>query len=144
MGGVASTLVQTYDPAKVIVTFGGAIITGFADGTFIQVSPASDLFTKKVGADGETARAKSSDETYEVTLTLMQTSLSNKVLNAFKEADRLSSTGVLPLSITDLSGTALFFWPQAWIKKSPGGEFGKEIGDRAWAFDTGKIVGEVI
>ncbi len=139
-----SSKVQTYDPKKVIVTFGGTIITGFADGTFIQISAASDLFSKKVGSDGEVARSRSNDDTYEVTLTLMQTSLSNKVLNAFKEADKLSSTGVLPLTITDVSGAGLFFWPQAWIKKSPGGEYAKEVGDRQWVFDTGQISGESI
>jgi hypothetical protein len=135
---MAGKTVATYDPKKVIITFGGVPLSGFADGTFINVTGASDTFVKSVGADGEVARGRSNDETCEVTLTLMQTSLSNVYLNTVKEADKISSSGVKPLSITDLSGTGLMFWPQAWIRKAPDVEYAKEVGDRAWIFDTGQ------
>jgi hypothetical protein len=129
---------NTYDAKKVIIVFRGRQLTGFPDGTFVTVSPSSDTFTKKVGADGEVARSRTNDDTSEVTITHMQTSASNAYLNTIKEEDRLFGTAIGPLSITDLSGTALHFWPEAWIKKSPGGEFGQEVGERAWVFDTGQ------
>jgi hypothetical protein len=135
---------KTYDPAKVMITLGGVPITGFADGTFVSVEPAGDRFTKKVGADGEVSRTKSNDNTSRVTLTLKQTSLSNTYLNTLKESDRLLNAGVRPLSITDLSGTTILFWPQAWVAAVPGQEFGKEEGDRAWVIDTGQAAQEVI
>ncbi len=136
--------VQTYDPKKVIVTFGGTPLSGYADGTFITVAPSADTFAKVVGADGEVARGRSNDDTAEVTITLMQTSLSNKVLSTIRAADKIGSSGILPLSITDLSGASLYFWPQAWIRRSPDGEFAKEVGERAWIFDTGQPSQEIV
>jgi hypothetical protein len=129
----------------VTVIFVGYILSGFADGTFVQVAPAEDNFTKKVGADGEVARAQGRNATSEVTITLLATSDSNDILNTIKESDRLISDGVLPLSIIDDStGRTDYYWPEAWIKKTPEGEFGKEVGDRAWVFDTGQPDNEYV
>lgn len=130
--------VKTYDPKKVIVTFGGNIISGYADGTFINVSSPSDTFTKKVGADGEIARGRSNDDTAEVTLTLMATSASNAYLDSIRRIDKATGAGVRALSIQDLSGTTIFFYPEAWIRKMPDTEYGKEVSDRVWVLDTGQ------
>lgn len=134
----------TYDPKRVIVTFGGVPIFGFADGSFVSVTAANDRFTKKVGADGEVARVRGNDDTSEVTITLMATSPSNTYLSQILGVDRLTNLGQLPLQIVDLSGSVLFFWPLAWIKKAPDVEFSKEVGDRAWVFDTDQVVNENI
>ena len=131
--------VKTYDPREVIVTFGGIPLTGFADGTFITVSRASERFTKAVGADGEVARSRNNDNTHEVTLTLIQTSPSNNYLSIIARVDKIMNMGVKALSITDLSGSTLFFWNEAWINNDPDVEFNKEIGDRAWVFNTGQV-----
>jgi len=136
--------VQTYDPHKVIITFGGIPLTGYADGTFISAKPSADRFTRKVGADGEVGRARGADRTHEVTLTLLQVSPSNDYLSTVLAADALSNAGVLPLQIADLSGTTLQFWDAAWIKTPPSMDDGKEIADRQWVFDTGQIVLENI
>jgi arabinogalactan endo-1,4-beta-galactosidase len=134
----ANPLVTTYDPKRVIITFGGVPIGGFADGTFIQVDPNSESFTKKVGADGEVTRSMSNDNTHTVVITLQQSSLSNQYLSTCKNADRLTGLGMLPLNITDLNGASLFFWPQAWISTDPGWGYAKENTDRAWTFQTGQ------
>jgi hypothetical protein len=55
----------------------GVPISGYADGTFVQVDPSGDSFAKKVGADGEVARSMSNDNTHTVVITLLQSSLSN-------------------------------------------------------------------
>lgn len=139
-----ATVVKTYDPKKVIVTFGGVPISGFADGTFIAVKPASDTWVKKVGADGEVSRVKTNDDTSEVTLTLKATSPSNTYLTGVRTTDKLTGAGVLALTISDLSGTLVLFWPQAWIKKMPEVNRAKELGDTVWDFDTGQISGDTI
>lgn len=136
--------VKTYNPKKVIVIFGGVPLTGFVDGSFVQVTATSDGFTKRVGADGEIARAQSSDESSEVTITLMHTSLSNAYLSTLKDLDRKGGEGVKPLAITDMSGHAFYFWKEAWIRKAPDTEFSQEITDRAWVFDTGQPSQELI
>ncbi|MDR2150129.1 MAG: DUF3277 family protein [Spirochaetaceae bacterium] len=134
----ANPLVTTYDPKKVVITFGGTPISGYADGTFVDVSPSSDFFSKKVGADGEVARAMNNDNTHRVQITLQQSSLSNAVLGALKAADKATGLGMAPLTITDLNGTTLFSWPQAWIVADPAWGYAKENTDRVWAFDTGQ------
>jgi hypothetical protein len=130
-------LTRTYDPDKVIVTFGGVPIGGYAEGTFISVKANSDLYTKKVGADGEIARGRKHNNTHNVTLTLMQTSASNTYLQTIENMDRLANMGIRPLVITDLSGGSLHSWPQAWINKDPDADYGDDVGSRAWAFETG-------
>jgi hypothetical protein len=135
----ANPLATTYDPKKVIITYGGVPIGGFADGTFIQVDPNAEAFTKKVGADGEVAFSRSNDNTHTVAITLQQSSLSNQHLSTCKNVDKLTGLGMLPLSITDLNGGTLFFWPQARIVTDPSWGFAKENTDRAWTFSTGQI-----
>ncbi len=129
---------KTYDPKGVIVTFNGVPIVGYADGTFISISPSGDRFTKMVGADGEVARSKSNDYTSEVTITLLQTSISNDFLNSQMQLDKLANSGKGTLQIKDMLGTSLHFWKDAWIKAPPDAEFSKEVSDRAWVFDTGQ------
>ena len=57
----ANPLLTTYDPKRVIITFGGTPIGGYADGTFVDIAASSEAFTRKVGADGEVTRSKSAD-----------------------------------------------------------------------------------
>ena len=135
----ANRNVTTYDPKKVIITFGGVPISGFAAGTFLNVTASSERFTKVVGADGEVSRSKSADETHEVTITLKQSSLSNQYLSGIETIDKLTSAGILPLTITDLNGGTLKFWPQAWISTDPELGYAAEQTDREWTFHTGQI-----
>lgn len=134
---------KTYNAKKVIITYNGIPITGFADGTFLTITPARERSTKKVGADGEVARSKSNDHTHEVTFTLLQTSASNNYLSNLLEVDRLTDVGAYPLQVVDLSGTTLHFWDAAWIKQEADGEFANEISDRAWVLDTGQVAANV-
>jgi len=135
----ANRNVTTYDPKKVIITFGGIPISGFANGTFINVTPSSDRFSKVVGADGEVSRSKSADNTHEVTITLLQSSLSNQYLSGIESLDRITSKGILPLTVTDLNGGSLKFWPQAWITTDPDLGYAAEQTDRVWTFNTGQV-----
>ena len=134
-----NTLLLTYDPEKVIMTFGGTPLGGWADGTFISIAQASKAFTRKTGADGETVRSKSANKCNDVTVTLQQSSLSNNYLSAMNQADRANGHNLLPLSITDLNGVTLMFWPQAWVEVPDTWEYGGEVSDRAWVFHTGPI-----
>jgi hypothetical protein len=134
----ANPLVSTYDPKKVIITIGGVPIGGYADGTFIQIDPNGDTWTKKVGADGEVARALSNDNTHTIQITLMQTSLSNAYLRTIMNADKLTGLGMLPLSFTDLNTMEVHFWPQAWVSTTPSIGRAKETTDMQWTIHTGQ------
>jgi len=135
----ASPLVGTYDPKKVIVNFGGNILGGYADGTYVEIAPNdADGYKKTVGADGEVIRSMSADNTHQITVTLLQSSLSNQVLSTARDTDKLTGMGMMPLTITDLNGATIGFWPQAWIRGDPTWGYGKENTDRVWTFDTGQ------
>ncbi len=74
---------------------------------------------------------------FEVIVTLMQTSLTNDALSALVLTDRVSNTGIRPLTITDLNGTTLFFARQAWVQADPNDEDADSLGSREWTFGTG-------
>ena len=132
---------STYDPKKVIITFGGVPIDGYTDGTFVDVTPNdADGFKKKVGANGGVAWAKSADNTHQITISLMQSSVSNQYLSGIRNMDKLTGKGLLPLVITDVNGGSLQFWPLARIKGDPSSwGYGNELTERQWVIDTGQI-----
>jgi hypothetical protein len=131
--------VKTYDPAQVQVIFAGIPITGFADGSFVKVYRHNPMWSTKVGADGEGARAKSNDKSGAVEVTLMQSSSSNDLLSAQAKLDELSGDGVGPAMVKDASGTTLHSAESAWIEKPADSEFGKETGDRTWIIQTDNL-----
>ena len=133
----ADPIVRTYDPKLIVMAFGGVLITGYAAGTFVQVARNGDSFEKVKGADGGVDRVNRNASDFAVTITIKQTSITNDLLSAIFEQDRLTNTGKLPLTIKDLNGTALFSAPQAWIGKDPDDEYGESMSNRQWRFDTG-------
>ncbi len=130
---------STYNPRKVVVTFCGKLITGFADGSMIEVTHTSDAFTMQSGGDGEVARPPSPDHTGPVKPSLQHTSASNDTLTAQLAADRLTNLGTGPLMIKDGSGRTLVSSPEAWIKKSADVGLAKELGTRDWTIDCADL-----
>jgi len=131
-------MVKTFDPKQCIITYGGVQLSGFADGTFLSIVPNAESFTRVVGADGEVARNKSNDSTYNLTMTFLASSASNDYLSTVYLADKVSNSGSLPFTVADLSGTTVFFTESCWIQQAPDVEFAKEITERAWALQTGQ------
>jgi hypothetical protein len=129
--------VRTYDPKKIVVTFGTVIITGYADGTFVSIAQNGDSFEKVKGADGTVERVNKNADDYAVTITLKQSSMTNDALSTIHIADKLSNTGKFPLTVKDLQGTSLFFAAQAWIAKPPDSERSDASSNREWRIDTG-------
>ena len=134
-------IVLTYDPKKVILTVGGVPVSGYTDGTFIQVEPNSATFTKSVGADGEVVRSKSNDNTHTITITLQQSSLSNDHLSILADADKKSNAGMVPVSIKDANGTSNMFWAQCWVETDPTWNYDKVHQERTWSIHTGQQTG---
>jgi hypothetical protein len=137
MSNTITSEVRTYDPKKVIVTFGVLALSGYMDGTFITITPEGDAFEKHKGADGSIDRVNKNSYSYEVSLVLKQTAPANVSLAALKYADQASNKGILPLTIKDFSGMSLFTANAAWIRKEPNVEYGDSIAGREWIFDTG-------
>lgn len=131
-------MATTYDPQKVIATFKGSRLTGFAPGTFITLKRNSDTFTLQVGSDGEVARSASADRSAECEIVLQQTSQSNDILSSAAELDELTKLGTGAFMLKDAGGTTLVSCPDAWVKKPTDIEFGNELSDRTWVLVLGK------
>lgn len=127
--------VRTFDPKSVIVTIGDVPMSGYADGTFLEITADTQQWTKVVGADGFTTRVKSNDYGGVMTLTLSQSSPSNDALSALLNVDKISNAGVVPILIKDLSGSTIMFSASGWIQQFPDVTFGNEINNRAWVID---------
>lgn len=132
-------MIKTYDPGKFVIAFKGVPLVGYGE-NFFKLTQDEDAFMKKVGASGEVARARNQNRTGKVEVTLMQTSLSNDYLSTMFRLDKDLGLGAGTLTVADLSGTTIVSIEDAWISKLPDLEFGKELAERTWTFDTGQIV----
>jgi len=131
--------VKTYDPKLFTCIIGGKIMSGFSDGTFIKASRNEQAFTLKVGVDGEGTRAKSSNRSGKVEISLMQSSTSNDDLSAFAISDELTSTGAVPILIKDGSGNMVCSAVTGWVQKFPDTEFAKEVSVWTWTIETDSL-----
>lgn len=131
--------VRTVDPKSVIIAIGGVPVSGFSDGTFLEISSDAQQFNKVTGADGFTTRVKTNNYGGTLTLTLAQSSPSNDVLSALFIADRLRNAGVVPVLIKDLTGTTIIFAASGWIQQIPDVSYGNTVLDRAWIIDLAEM-----
>ena len=135
-------MAKDYDPNEVSLIIGSHIAGGFADGTFLTVARNNDLFTLAVGASGEAARSKSNDRSGRFTLTLMQSSETNDILNGFAAADERGNAGKFPVLVKDNNGNAIYEATEAWVVKKPDSGYAKEIENREWIIETGELIHE--
>lgn len=134
---------KTYDPKKVMVQFGNRQITGFSQDDIITIQPNGEGVQRYVGADGEVQRAVDPDMTYNVTLTLANTSKSNDYLSGMYNKDRSGGQAMQPLLIKDLSGSLLFFAQEAWVQNMPESGRGRQIDSQEWTIHTGAVEGPI-
>lgn len=134
--------VKTYDPASVSIVAFGIPISGYADGSFVSVERNEDSFTLQVGTDGESCRSKSNNKSGRVTVTLLQSSISNDLLSAQLALDELSPNGdgIGPFLMKDNSGRSLFAAEKAWIVKPPAAAFSRESESREWVIESADLV----
>lgn len=133
--GITNKLLAEYAPEDVKVAWNGIDITGFAPDTFIRFERAVDAFGKTVGADGTVARTRNADRTGMVTITLMQNSLSNRLLAAAAVADEIGGEVISNFTVSDPSGSGVALALDAWVRKIPDQEYAAEYGTREWVFD---------
>ena len=125
--------VRTYDPASVVCSIAGIVMSGYTEGTFIEVVRDEPTWSKIIGADGLVTRGKTNNFSGTLTLTLKQSSPSNDVLSGLLAIDEATNVGVFPVLIKDLSGNSTYFGARCWINQYPSSTFGKDISDRVWS-----------
>lgn len=122
-----------YSPEDVTVLLAGVKpIEGFQDGTFISIKKDVPVFKTYRTSDGKIARLKDNDASYTITLTLMSTSPSNNVLDAWMKLDQISSMAKIPMIIKDELGSSLFFSTTTWIEEPPELTFATSTEPRTW------------
>lgn len=131
------TTIRTYQPKKVLMALGSHSVRGYADDSFIVISKNGDGILKKTGCDGEIARATSPDNSYNVKITLLQTSSTNAFLQRKYDLDNDNGNGTFPLLIKDLTGGVLFSADVAWVTKPTDRTYAKDTANREWIIDTG-------
>lgn len=130
-----------YCPDEVNVLLAGFInISGFVDGTFVDISKDVVPFSSVRTADGTVARMYNNDQTYTITLTLHCGSSSNDLLTKLWQLDEITQKGKFPLLIKDFSGSDLFFSTTTWIEGIPSISKSNGIDSRIWVLRSSQAI----
>jgi hypothetical protein len=122
--------VGTYIPQNVDCVFANHPISGFADGTMINVVRTSERVVTKAGVKGDVAVAFIHDKRAVVTVSLLATSASNDVLSRAAEGKVIGA-----FLLKDHAGTTLVKSPYAVVKKDPDLGFSQEVPNRDWEIE---------
>jgi hypothetical protein len=129
----------TYDPGRNVLTVYDQNVTGFAEGTFIEVERAEDTYSTHVGGQGEVTRVRSRNQTGTVKITLAGSSPMNRVLSDKMREDELGGTSVTQLQLKDLNGDTVCDAPEAWLIRPASVSVGTDLEDREWTFACAKL-----
>lgn len=133
--------IKTYAPQDVVVAWGGAPITGFADDTFVEATFNSDLTDEVIGAQGEVALTKIANYTGTVTITLLQNAPANLALaNVYLKDQRASDVSRANLTITDPSGSLLMECQDAHLKTFAPVTLGAGQNAKSWTFFVSNMI----
>lgn len=126
-----------YDPKLCPIVFNGRPLTGYAEDTFVNFEPSTDVVTKQVGADGSVVFSRSADQTGTLTVTLLQTSPDHVFLAACAK-----NFTIAPLSMRDENlgqgGTTLLSTQHATVSGRPAISRGLEAVAHEWTFILGQ------
>lgn len=134
------SLEGTYAAKDVVLTIAGVVVDGGSDSDFVSIEMTEDMYTITVGLNGQAVRSRSNNRSSRWTVTVMQTSIANQVLQAAYLADEASGRGVFPISLYDPSCGETIFGAEAWIVRAPTKSFGKEAGSREWLIDVANTI----
>lgn len=122
-----------YSPTDIIVVIGGVLnISGYMEGTFLEISKDLNPYQSRRSPDGTTSRLYIKDRTYSIKFTLTQSSESNDILTRIQQLDEITQKGYFPLLIKDAGGSSLLFSPTAWIENIPSQSFSTSMESRTW------------
>lgn len=140
----------SYDPKQVSLSLvfkteaglevASVALDDYAEGTFIRVSRARPMWSKRVGATGAVTRSKSNDKSGSVTFTIEQGSRLNALLTAAAAADEENNAAIAALMLKDANGTPdsedLVTGKNAWLVGLPDMMKGSEAGTVEWVLDV--------
>lgn len=117
-----------YNLSDVSFVFCGVpFLGGFGEGGAIKISRTSELYVNVVGVSGDVVRSEIADKSATIEVTLIQTSLYNKTLQALADLQAIG-----PLLVRDRINGDEFVSSKAWVQKLPDHELGQKAVDRMW------------
>ena len=132
-----ANLLGSYSPNDINVIVAGVPVSGFGDGDFVSAEFSSDAAVLKEGADGSPAISyKRGLRGGQVTITLLQTSLSNNYLSGllFAQKSAAGASTTIPLAIINSQGGQTVTMPRAAFMKEPTVTFGPEVSTVEYTF----------
>jgi hypothetical protein len=130
---------MTFDPGKFALNISGVLISGFEDGTFVEVARASAIAATKVSADGkEVGRVQLRNKSGTLTLTLLATADANAFLDGLRQMQEAGTLNHFPVGIDDSTNTEIFS-ANGWIQDIPSYSYGTEVGSRQWVLGLASI-----
>ncbi len=131
---------RTHSPDRIITTWAGININGYAADTFIEIERNEDSFMLYKGALDDGCRARNLNRSGKITITLMASAPVNDDLAAKAQEDEDFGTGYGPFQCIDLSGNMVVEAAEAWVSKRPKIERGKEAGTIQWVFECNSMI----
>jgi len=135
-----------YIPSQVVISIGGLHeIVGIPDGEFVSVTKNNYAVKTYRALDGEKMRVFNNDNSYSLTISLVQSSPSNTVLDTLFKIDQLTRRGKFPVAISDLSGSSRFYCASAWIETVPDMVFANDLQINKWKImcsDATMVIGD--
>ena len=128
-----------YDPKKVLLIVNGAQISGYADGTFINVEFNNDKWTTKVGADGEHVHSKTNDNSATVTVTLLPGAAGNAIFQAQLLLDEVDNLGIFAMMVRDQHSNTLHATRSGRVMKQPTSVYSQEAEGKEWVITVGNM-----
>lgn len=130
-----------YDAKKVSVLVAGRPITGFADGSFVNVEREEDSFSDVAGSSGEVVVSANNDRRGSITITLLQTSPDVDFL--FGKIAEYEASGELvffPVMVRDQINGTVHKVSEAWVLRPADSEYGREVNSREFVLRCADLI----
>ena len=111
--------VNTFDPSKIVFSLNDYQVTGFIEGSFLEVIQSSPYFRTARGIRGKSTRVRTRDRSGVVNIRLMQTSPDNEVLSKIVEQDDANQTAMLSATLRDVGGQSGLQFGGAFLEGPP-------------------------
>lgn len=132
-----SNYIKDYSPYKTTSSWGGILMEGVAEGTFISMSRNSPRTEVTTGAKGDSGITVSADRSGTVEVTLLQNSPTNQYLSGIVNAEDLDyEVYRSDFIVTDPSGSVLAVAKRAHIQEGPSIDLGDGQNSKVWMFFT--------
>ncbi len=123
---------KSYNLKSVVCSFGPISFSGFAEDDAITITPESEIFTSKVGADGQTTRSRSNNDNYKATIRFMSTSSARFSLQEQTLRNAALSQVTYPFFLNSPDTQEIYASSQAYVEKLPDASFGREASEREY------------